>query len=275
LPIYSEKVERGDDGWRIQTILISSLSSRLPAIVKPLAGYMADQIYGSGENIKKIGGTQEDYERFESKLQKARDTLGIKEFGQFVLLLKDMVYYHFKMADLKGNFHPERLSAEEQKEYDQVVEKLQPYFDKLNAASGVVEMKAISIEESQKMLSFPIKHPTYLPTGYELSEGSGYLPSIEGAKPSVHMQYSKDQDALLILQFEMKQPPEKMPFKFDKENEYSLEGYGAIYGEGGRKEESGLVIWVPKKGEHSSYEIFVTGKLEKDELEKIALSVLN
>ncbi|GIM45836.1 hypothetical protein DNHGIG_13850 [Collibacillus ludicampi] len=99
--------------------------------------YLVDQVYGSKENFIQAGGNQKGYEHLESKLQRAKSTLSAEEFGQFILLLKDMAYYNVKMADIHGNLHPERLSAEDQKKYEQIKKEIQPYFDKLNSAHSV------------------------------------------------------------------------------------------------------------------------------------------
>lgn len=62
-----------------------------------------------------------------------------------------------------------------------------------------------------------------------------------------------------------------VPQKFDNVTEYLLKGYFAKYGEG--KNENGLIIWLPNNDEHSAYHIYVAGKLKKQDLEKIALSM--
>ncbi|WP_134703452.1 DUF3600 domain-containing protein [Ammoniphilus sp. YIM 78166] len=96
--------------------------------------YLSDKVWGSVENLERVGGTQEDYQHFESKLVHAQATLGPKEFAQFLLLLKDLTYYNIKMADLKGNLHPEKLNPEDKVAYERLLTQIQPYFDKLNEA---------------------------------------------------------------------------------------------------------------------------------------------
>lgn len=98
------------------------------------AGYslLADRVFGSIETLERVGGTQEDYQRFESKLEHAQSTLSPREFAQFLLLLKDLTYYNIKMADIKGNLHPEKLNPEDRAAYDKLLTQIQPYFDRLN-----------------------------------------------------------------------------------------------------------------------------------------------
>jgi hypothetical protein len=245
-----------------------------------LAGYsyIADQIWGSSENIKQIGGTQEDYDRFESKLIHAKETLSLKEFTQFIVLLKDMAYYHLKMADMKGNLHPERLSSGERAEYEQLKKEIEPFFDKLNKALTAKDgVEFIPVEEAQSVLSFPVKHPAYIPDGYKLVAKSG-LKIKDKIIPHINMQYKKDNESILILllQSERNQPQSNMLHRYDHISKYSLKGYKAMYGEGSGNGEgyNGIMLWIPKTNKYGSYEIYVTGKLEKTELEKIALSIL-
>ncbi|MEK3949196.1 DUF3600 domain-containing protein [Paenibacillus sp. FSL H7-0703] len=94
--------------------------------------YLADTMYGSQEKLIEMGGSPEEYNRVESKLQQAQGHLTKEEFTVFMGLLRELGAYNLKMTDENGALHKERLSAEEQREYDHISAKLEPYYDKLN-----------------------------------------------------------------------------------------------------------------------------------------------
>ncbi|WP_068504017.1 DUF3600 domain-containing protein [Paenibacillus kribbensis] len=101
--------------------------------------YLADTMYGSQEKLIEMGGSPEEYNRVESKLQQAQGHLTKEEFTVFMGLLRDLGAYNLKMTDEKGELHKERLSADEQREYDHISARLEPYFDKLNQGKVVTQ----------------------------------------------------------------------------------------------------------------------------------------
>ncbi|SDI57590.1 protein of unknown function [Aneurinibacillus migulanus] len=116
--------------------------------------YIADTIYGSKEQVIQAGGTQQAYEELESKLQSAKQQLSEKEFTTFMTLLEKIGHYNLKIADSEGVLHPERLSAEEQKEYTQLTTSLQPFFTKLNGGTlDTDESFQEKLEKAKSVLS--------------------------------------------------------------------------------------------------------------------------
>ncbi|MDT3426179.1 O6-methylguanine-DNA--protein-cysteine methyltransferase [Paenibacillus forsythiae] len=95
--------------------------------------YLADSVYGSQERLEQFGGTQQQYDHLEKKLQAAKQSLNPQEFAKLMGLLKKLGDYNLKIADDKGALHPERLSPEEQEAYKKLNAELEPYFEKLNA----------------------------------------------------------------------------------------------------------------------------------------------
>ncbi|WP_158442557.1 DUF3600 domain-containing protein [Paenibacillus sabinae] len=95
--------------------------------------YIADSIYGSQKQIEQKGGTLEQYDHLEEKLQAAKQSFEPQEFAKLTVLLKKLGDYNLKIADDKGALHPERLSPEEQEAYKKLNAELEPYFEKLNA----------------------------------------------------------------------------------------------------------------------------------------------
>ncbi|OZB96170.1 DUF3600 domain-containing protein [Paenibacillus sp. XY044] len=94
--------------------------------------YLADSIYGSQENIAKYGVGQEQYAELEAKLQSAKQNLSEEEFTKWLPLLKELGTMNMKIADANGDIHPDRLSADEQKQYNSLLSELEPIFSKLN-----------------------------------------------------------------------------------------------------------------------------------------------
>ncbi|WP_342571031.1 DUF3600 domain-containing protein [Paenibacillus sp. FSL R5-0749] len=105
--------------------------------------YLADELYGSQENIAAMGGTAENYMRLEAKLQTAKAHFSEEEFVQYMNLLKQMGQMAVNLADSKGNMHPEQWSTVEQERYNLLVAELEPFFEKL---------EAVSVESSKKLM---------------------------------------------------------------------------------------------------------------------------
>ncbi|WP_400164373.1 DUF3600 domain-containing protein [Brevibacillus sp. TJ4] len=105
------------------------------AILIPTAAvatpYLADYIFGSAESITHHGGTQEDYNEIEAFLQEAKGKLSEDEFSEYIELMRQMMQLKMKMTDENGIVHEDRLSAEEQQQWEELSEKLNPYFSKL------------------------------------------------------------------------------------------------------------------------------------------------
>lgn len=95
--------------------------------------YLADSVYGSQERLEPFGGTQQQYDHLEAKLQAAKQSFEPQDFAKLTVLLKKLGDYNLKIADDKGALHPERLSPEEQEAYKKLNAELEPYFEKLNA----------------------------------------------------------------------------------------------------------------------------------------------
>jgi hypothetical protein len=95
--------------------------------------YLADNIYGSPDNITALGGTMADYERLEAKLQQAQAHFTESEFGLYMGLLKQFGEMALIHADAQGKMNPDGWSIEEQEKYKQITAKLEPFFDKMNS----------------------------------------------------------------------------------------------------------------------------------------------
>lgn len=104
-------------------------------------GYIifADRIYGNYENASKYGITEPEYLRFNNKLSNASQILSPREFTEFIVLAKDLVFFMLKHGDTSttdrtkfGQVNVKKLTPEQRKEYEIILNRIQPYFDKLN-----------------------------------------------------------------------------------------------------------------------------------------------
>ncbi|WP_151733062.1 DUF3600 domain-containing protein [Paenibacillus tengchongensis] len=125
--------------WWAATILAAVLL--LPTGAYAGYHYLADGIYGSAEQVVPEFGTQQGYDKLEAKLQQAKERLGSEEFTAFMTLLEEIGAYNLKIADAEGKLHPQRLSADEQAEYNRLTGELASYAERLEdgaAAEGAV-----------------------------------------------------------------------------------------------------------------------------------------
>lgn len=106
--------------------------------------FLANQIYGSPESAEQYGITESEYFRFNDKLTGAAAILSPKEFVEFIGLGKNLFIFMVKNGDMTtsdrdklGQVDVSKLPPDKQKEYNEILSKIQPYFDKLNAAEGI------------------------------------------------------------------------------------------------------------------------------------------
>lgn len=110
---------------------IAAVAILIPSVAVA-ASYLADDIFGSSAVIEQRGGTQEDYQAIEGMLQAAKGKLTEDEFKEYMELTKQLVQLKLKMTDENGVKHEEKLTKEEQQQFEQLASKLAPYFDKIN-----------------------------------------------------------------------------------------------------------------------------------------------
>ncbi|MFD3257237.1 DUF3600 domain-containing protein [Paenibacillus lentus] len=110
---------------------IAAVAILIPSAVLA-SSYLADDIFGSVKTIEQHGGSQESYQEIEGMLQIAKDKLTDDELKEFMELFKQIVQLKLKMTDEKGIKHEEKLTKEEQQQFEQLASKLAPYFEKIN-----------------------------------------------------------------------------------------------------------------------------------------------
>ncbi|WP_018749890.1 DUF3600 domain-containing protein [Paenibacillus sanguinis] len=96
------------------------------------SSYLADDIFGSSTPIEQHGVSQEDYQAIEEMLQGAKGKLTEDEFKEYMELTRQIVQLKLKITDENGVTHEEKLTKEEQQQFEQLSSKLAPYFEKIN-----------------------------------------------------------------------------------------------------------------------------------------------
>lgn len=129
-----DRIEPGQGGrrmkkWLIATILAASLV--IPAGAYAGYHYLSDSMYGSQDNFVQNGGTLEQYEQVEAKLQQAKQSLSEEDFNTMISLLHKLGSFNLQIADASGMLHPEKLSAKDRERYNRLGAELEPYFSKL------------------------------------------------------------------------------------------------------------------------------------------------
>lgn len=96
------------------------------------SSYLADEIFGSVKTIEQHGGSQEGYDEIEGTLQAAKSKLTEEEFVEFMGLFKQVAEFKLKVTDEKGIKHMDRLTKEEQQQFEEVGKKMFSYIEKIN-----------------------------------------------------------------------------------------------------------------------------------------------
>lgn len=133
---------------------------------------LADQFYGSFENLKKhlIAATLEEYMHFNAKLSEAKGELGEKEYKEFTQLIHVVTDAKLKYANQYGSIDYDQLPPEKVIEIKKAFMAVQPYFDKLNGDKSSKEV--LSPEEYEKYIEALMTHEKVMAkSGINPSEG--------------------------------------------------------------------------------------------------------
>ncbi|MBY0014388.1 DUF3600 domain-containing protein [Paenibacillus typhae] len=191
--------------WLVATVMAAALL--IPTGAYAGYTYLADSVYGSQEHFMENGGTLEGYDRLEAKLQQAKNSLSTEDFAALTALLKDIGSYNLRIADDKGNLHPERLSSAEQERYQELTVKLEPYFGKIEkeaqpSASGKLPpLDSGTFWEEQLARGEQVFSGTELTAFRQLvNELQAYNAEITGSDGSIHPDRLSEEDTARFRQ---------------------------------------------------------------------------
>ncbi|WP_078552858.1 DUF3600 domain-containing protein [Bacillus alkalicellulosilyticus] len=106
----------------------------LPTSVFAYQAYLADELYGSFDNLKKhfVSATFESYMLLNGKLLQAKGELGAQEYNQFKEQLQVITSFKMEYGDHYGNIDYTELEEGKRLEIKEALMTVQPFFDKLN-----------------------------------------------------------------------------------------------------------------------------------------------
>ncbi|MEH7392877.1 DUF3600 domain-containing protein [Bacillus sp. JJ1503] len=119
----------------------------IPTGVFASQSFLADDIYGSFENLKKhiFKATMDGYMLLSAKLSQAKGELNTEEYKEFKELLNVVTSSKLQYGDPYGNIDYSQIPSEELVQIKQALMGVQPFFDKLNGLKSSKEI--LSSEE--------------------------------------------------------------------------------------------------------------------------------
>ncbi|MBE7103877.1 hypothetical protein FT637_12690 [Bacillus cereus] len=259
-----------------------------------------DKIVGTPEEARKDMGMSEDgYILVMERVEVAKKLFAKEDFEKYVELLQETYHFYKKVSVVENGERKytatDRLNANEEKRDSEVMEELKKYEERLD------QHFTYTFEQAEQITGFPIKRPTYIPSGYQLVFEEAKANATVGKPiPLITMRYenrnvkkkpstSNAELGFTIHQLEILEDDKKDYFieePFDKATEkgpnfykdikiYKLNGYDITFGEYKESNVRAMKIVVPAKEGRNAYQVYVNDSmLSKKELEKVLLSVV-
>ncbi|NBI29230.1 DUF3600 domain-containing protein [Chengkuizengella marina] len=104
--------------------------------------FLADELYGSFENVKKhiTTVTMESFLLINAKLSQAKGDLGKEKYDQFKDILSVITNAKLEYSNKYGNIDYDQVPPEEMLKIKKAKMEIQPYFDKLNGQPSSQEI---------------------------------------------------------------------------------------------------------------------------------------
>ncbi|POZ57537.1 hypothetical protein LYSIN_02321 [Lysinibacillus sphaericus] len=195
LGIKKAKSERGGKLNRFVkkrlAIAVISASLMIPTGVFAYQALLADELYGSFDNLKKHAAnvTMESYLLFNAKLDQAKGDLGKEEYEQFKELLNVFTSAKIEYGNNNGNIDYSQVPAEPLEEIKAAMYEVQPYFDKLNGLPSSKEV--LTAEEYEQYIQALM---TYETTMAQLGVSS--VPDVEKMPKEMQQPFIEAQNYL-------------------------------------------------------------------------------
>ncbi|MGP7817008.1 sigma-70 family RNA polymerase sigma factor [Niallia sp. 01092] len=227
------------------------------------ADTLINKIFGSKEELPDGGDHFVPY--LETHLELAKKVLTKEEFSEYIQLEKEGLKIIKKMQD--ENRHS--LTSEEKKKNDTILQKIEKY------EKRIAQLTQHTFEEAQKMSSYPINRPTYIPEGYKLEwEKAQTSENNIGHDPTVTLQYRSEKFGGFITEQQKIDDQVKDTIEewhFEHTESYERNGYTMDYCYYSSSNITGMRITVPDK----KYKIvMIADTLSKEEMEKILFSMV-
>ncbi|GKU80955.1 DUF4367 domain-containing protein [Niallia sp. NCCP-28] len=225
------------------------------------------QIFGSKEKLLETFPDEgENLSEIERHFELAKEQLTKQEFADYKRLIKEQTEILDEMA-AENRLNP---TVEEEKRIEEIQKEGQKYEKRITA------LTTHTLEEAQKMVSYPINRPSYLPEGYELESEEARTKEMNiGKDPIVEFQYRGGTNGegfrTTTQKIGQNKEGELEPWKFEHINSYTLKGFKFEFAYDDGSNVQGMRIAIPEEG----YEITIIADiLSKEEMEKILLSMV-
>lgn len=195
LGIKKAKSERGGKLNRFVkkrlAIAVISATLMIPTGVFAYQALLADELYGSFDNLKKHAAnvTMESYLLFNAKLDQAKGDLGKEEYEQFKELLNVFTSAKIEYGNHNGNIDYSQVPAEPLEGIKAAMYEVQPYFDKLNGLPSSKEV--LTAEEYEQYIQALM---TYETTMAQLGVSS--VPDVEKMPKEMQQPFIEAQNYL-------------------------------------------------------------------------------
>ncbi|MBD5799710.1 transcriptional regulator [Bacillus pseudomycoides] len=249
-----------------------------------------ERLYGTPEQVERDFGNLkgeydpifknlvDEYDTIYEEFSVAQKYLTKEEFKLFVQLKQEELSMAKKgvvqEGDKKRYDYYNLWSTEDKHRVDELVNETNSLYKK------IYKHFTFTTEEAQKMVDFNIKKPAYVPEGYKIIEEK-VDPEIttKKQKPIIRTVYQEEgTQGFTIYQSEIKDK-NKDPWSerdFDEIQEYQLRNNKVMLGQLNVSSVKGMKMIVSTKDGKSAYQIVIFSSiLNKTELEKIMLSMLN
>ncbi|MEK3886206.1 hypothetical protein [Bacillus sp. FSL K6-3431] len=218
--------------------------------------------------------TKEGYEERLHVMEAAEKYLTKEEFNHYLDLESERILL-FKKAKIQGHIRPvdlDRLNPEDKKKLQFNDEQHSQYWDKI--MTHFIYTK----EEAQKIMGYTIQSPTYTSEGFSfLKEEISPDITIKNPKPIIISMYKNGEFGYSIHQSELlNNSRDPFEIRFDIIEQYQLHGNQVIFGKYSDSNVKGMKMIIPaKEGIPAKQIVIIDDILNKEELEKIMLSLLN
>ncbi|GIN70953.1 hypothetical protein J14TS2_14280 [Bacillus sp. J14TS2] len=225
------------------------------------------QIFGSNkELIETFPDESENLPEIERHFELVKEQLTEVEFTDYKKVFKEKTAIQNKMA-MENRLNP---TAEEEKRLEELRADLKKY------EIRVVALTTHTLEEAQKMVSYPIKRPSYVPESYELESEVARTEEMNiGEDPIVEFQYRRGANGhgfrTTTQKIGQDKDGELESWMYDHINSYTLNGFKFEFAYYDGSNVQGMRVTIPEEG----YEITMSADiLSKAEMEKILLSMV-
>ncbi|MED1091296.1 hypothetical protein [Bacillus paramycoides] len=297
---YQQLKKRGKTSMK-KKLLLGFVAAAILIPTGTFAGTtLMDKIVGTPEEARQdMGMTEDGYNGVMERIEIAKSIFTEEDFEKYVALLQESYHFYKKVSVVENGKRQytatDRLNADEEKRDKEVMEQLNTYEERLD------QHFTYTFEQAEQITGFPIKHPTYIPPGYEVVYEEAKANATVGKPvPLITMRYedrnvkkkpsiSNAELGFTLHQLEVLEDDKKDYFieePFDKATEkgpnfykdiktYKLKGYDIIFGEYKESNVRAMKIVVPAKEGRNAYQVYINDSmLSKKELEKVLISVV-